>query len=93
MTLGRMFGGYAAQMRYGIERLNASLPRLAELPLGGPPSAPASTPRRGSPPAVIEEVARATGLPLTEARDHFEAQGAGTASWRPAGSCAPSPSG
>jgi len=26
--------------------------------------------------AVIEEVARATGLPLTEARDHFEAQGA-----------------
>jgi fumarate hydratase class II len=26
--------------------------------------------------AVIAEVARATGLPLTEARDHFEAQGA-----------------
>ncbi len=25
---------------------------------------------------MIEEVARATGLPLTEARDHFEAQGA-----------------
>ena len=40
------------------------------------PSAPASTPRRASRRAVIAEVARATGLPLTEARDHFEAQGA-----------------
>ena len=35
VTLGQEFGGYAAQVRYGIERLQASLPRLAELPLGG----------------------------------------------------------
>ena len=35
VTLGQEFGGYAAQVRYGIERLEASLPRLAELPLGG----------------------------------------------------------
>ncbi|MFK0129936.1 class II fumarate hydratase [Streptomyces rubiginosohelvolus] len=76
VTLGQEFGGYAAQIRYGVERLRASLPRLAELPLGGtavgtgintPPSFSA---------AVIAEVAEATGLPLTEARDHFEAQGA-----------------
>ena len=39
-------------------------------------SAPASTRRPASAPRVIEEVAAATGLPLTEARDHFEAQGA-----------------
>ena len=39
-------------------------------------SAPASTRRPASPRAVIAEVATATGLPLTEARDHFEAQGA-----------------
>nr|WP_239020687.1 lyase family protein [Nakamurella antarctica] len=35
VTLGQEFGGYAAQVRYGIERLESSLPRLAELPLGG----------------------------------------------------------
>src|SRR6476661_2669033 len=35
VTLGQEFGGYAAQLRLGIERLEASLPRLAELPLGG----------------------------------------------------------
>ena len=35
VTLGQEFGGYAAQVRYGIERLHAVLPRVAELPLGG----------------------------------------------------------
>ncbi len=35
VTLGQEFGGYAAQIRYGIERVNAALPRVAELPLGG----------------------------------------------------------
>ena len=40
------------------------------------PSAPASTPRPASRPRSSSELAAATGLPLTEARDHFEAQGA-----------------
>ena len=35
VTLGQEFGGYAAQVRYGIERVGGALPRLAELPLGG----------------------------------------------------------
>src|SRR5262249_51805945 len=35
VTLGQEFGGYAATVRYGVERLEASLPRLAEVPLGG----------------------------------------------------------
>ena len=35
VTLGQEFGGYAAQVRYGIERINAALPRVAEVPLGG----------------------------------------------------------
>src|SRR3954449_4687026 len=33
VTLGQEFGGYAAQVGYGIERLASTLPRLAELPL------------------------------------------------------------
>ncbi|RKN07646.1 class II fumarate hydratase [Streptomyces radicis] len=76
VTLGQEFNGYAAQVRFGIERLNASLPRLAELPLGGTAVGTGINTPPGFSAAVITEVARATGLPLTEARDHFEAQGA-----------------
>ncbi|MGW7417600.1 class II fumarate hydratase [Streptomyces sp. NPDC054863] len=76
VTLGQEFGGYAAQIRYGIERLRSSLPRLAELPLGGTAVGTGINTPPGFSAAVISEVARATGLPLTEARDHFEAQGA-----------------
>ncbi|PZT76407.1 MULTISPECIES: class II fumarate hydratase [unclassified Streptomyces] len=76
VTLGQEFGGYAAQIRYGVERLRASLPRLAELPLGGTAVGTGINTPPGFSAAVIAEIARATGLPLTEARDHFEAQGA-----------------
>jgi fumarate hydratase class II len=76
VTLGQEFGGYAAAMSYGVERLEAVLPRLAELPLGGT----AVGTGINTPPEfagrVISRLAAATGLPLTEARDHFEAQGA-----------------
>ncbi|WP_055548197.1 aspartate ammonia-lyase [Streptomyces sp. NBRC 110028] len=76
VTLGQEFGGYAAQVRYGVERLRAALPRLAELPLGGTAVGTGINTPPGFPAAVIAELARATGLPLTEARNHFEAQGA-----------------
>ncbi|MFE7413561.1 class II fumarate hydratase [Streptomyces laurentii] len=76
VTLGQEFGGYAAQVRYGAERLRAALPRLAELPLGGTAVGTGINTPHGFSAAVIAEVARTTGLPLTEARDHFEAQGA-----------------
>jgi len=76
VTLGQEFGGYAAQVRYGIERLESVLPRLAELPLGGTAVGTGINTPPGFAAAVIAEVARTTGLPLTEARNHFEAQGA-----------------
>ncbi len=76
VTLGQEFGGYAAQVRLGIERLQSSLPRLAELPLGGTAVGTGINTPPGFSARVIGEVARTTGLPLTEARDHFEAQGA-----------------
>ncbi|MER7880713.1 class II fumarate hydratase [Streptomyces solisilvae] len=76
VTLGQEFGGYAAQVRYGIERLHAALPRLAELPLGGTAVGTGINTPPGFAAAVIAELTRTTGLPLTEARDHFEAQGA-----------------
>ncbi|MFF4846681.1 class II fumarate hydratase [Streptomyces sp. NPDC001194] len=76
VTLGQEFGGYAAQVRYGVERLRGALPRLAELPLGGTAVGTGINTPPGFSAAVIAEVAAATGLPLTEARNHFEAQGA-----------------
>ena len=76
VTLGQEFGGYAAQVRMGVERLHASLPRVAELPLGGTAVGTGINSPPGFGGRVIAELASATGLPLTEARDHFEAQGA-----------------
>ncbi|MET9323196.1 class II fumarate hydratase [Streptomyces sp. NPDC003038] len=76
VTLGQEFGGYAVQLRYGVERLRAALPRLAELPLGGTAVGTGINTPPGFSAAVIAEVAATTGLPLTEARNHFEAQGA-----------------
>ncbi|MEU6022408.1 class II fumarate hydratase [Micromonospora sp. NPDC047134] len=76
VTLGQEFGGYAAQIRYGIERLEGALPRLAELPLGGTAVGTGINTPLGFAAAVIEKLRDSTGLPLTEARNHFEAQGA-----------------
>jgi fumarate hydratase class II len=76
ITLGQEFGGYAAQVRAGVERLNASLPRLAELPLGGTAVGTGINMPAGWAARVIADLATNTGLPLTEARNHFEAQGA-----------------
>jgi fumarate hydratase class II len=76
VTLGQEFGGYAAQIRMGIERLRDTLSRVAELPLGGTAVGTGLNAPRQFAARVIEELRDATGLPLTEARNHFEAQGA-----------------
>jgi fumarate hydratase class II len=76
VTLGQEFHGYAAQIRIGIERLEATLPRLAELPLGGTAVGTGINTPPGFAPRVIERLREMTGLPLSEARNHFEAQGA-----------------
>ena len=76
VTLGQEFGGFAQQIAYGIDRLHASLPRVAELPLGGTAvgtgiNAPAEFAAK-----VIAILRDQLDLPFTEAQDHFEAQGA-----------------
>jgi fumarate hydratase class II len=76
VTLGQEFAGYAAQLRYGVERAEAALPRVAELPLGGTAVGTGINAPAGFAAEVIALIAAETGLPLTEARDHFEAQGA-----------------
>jgi|SRR5690625_207415 len=76
VTLGQEFAGFAAQVRYGVERLESSLPRVAELPLGGTAVGTGINTPEGFAARVVAEIAKNTGLPLTEARDHFEAQSA-----------------
>ncbi|WP_420733865.1 class II fumarate hydratase [Brevibacterium luteolum] len=74
VTLGQEFGGYAAQVRYGIERIEASLPRVAEVPQGGTAVGTGINTPDGFSSRVVELLAEQTGLPITEARNHFEAQ-------------------
>ncbi|MEY2676630.1 MAG: hypothetical protein RL510_650 [Actinomycetota bacterium] len=76
VTLGQEFGGYAAQIRYAIERVEATIARTAEVPLGGTAVGTGINTPKGFPQEVIRLLAKETGLPITEARNHFEAQGA-----------------
>jgi fumarate hydratase class II len=76
VTLGQEFGGYAAQIRRGIARVESALPHTAEVPLGGTAVGTGINTPIGFPQRVIEILAENTGLPITEAVDHFEAQSA-----------------
>ena len=75
VTLGQEFSGYAASIEYGVERIKAALPRVGELPLGGTAVGTGLNCPPGFAGGVIARVSkRYKGLPLSEARDHFEAQ-------------------
>jgi fumarate hydratase class II len=76
VTLGQEFGGYAAAVEHGIERLEACLTRVSELPLGGTAVGTGINAPKGFARGVIRRLSGERSLPLTEARDHFEAQGA-----------------
>ncbi len=75
VTLGQEFGGYAAQVRKGIERVERSLPELEELALGGTATGTGINAPDGFPARVIALMAERSGFGFREADDHFEAQG------------------
>ena len=75
VTLGQEFGGYAATIRYAVERLDGVLPRVRELPLGGTAVGTGINTPPGFGAAAIARISEATAQPFTEARNHFEAQG------------------
>ncbi len=75
VMLGQELGGYAAIVRLATQRVESTLPRVASLPLGGTAVGTGINTPPGFATAVIEELAESTGLPFTEAEDHFEAQG------------------
>ena len=77
VTLGQEFGGYARQIEAGIERVQATLPRLGELPIGGTAVGTGLNAPDGFGTKVVEALVASTGVDaLREARDHFEAQAA-----------------
>jgi fumarate hydratase class II len=76
VTLGQEFGGYAAQVREGAERVRAALPRVGKLPLGGTAVGTGLNAHPEFAARVRERVAAATGLRLAPPEHPFEAQGA-----------------
>ncbi|MEE9582158.1 MAG: class II fumarate hydratase [Acidimicrobiia bacterium] len=76
VRLGQEFGGYATQVRKGVERIEATLPGLEELALGGTAVGTGINAPEGFARDTIAAVAERTGYRFTEAGDHFEAQAA-----------------
>ncbi|MCB0331887.1 MAG: class II fumarate hydratase [Bdellovibrionales bacterium] len=76
ITLGQEFSGYAAQIRFGIERIESANERLCELALGGTAVGTGLNTHPEFPAKAIAFIAEQTGVSFCEARNHFEAQGA-----------------
>ena len=75
ITLGQEFSGYARQVELGIERIEATLPRLGELAIGGTATGTGLNTSAEFGGKVTEELKKLTGVEnLKEAENHFEAQ-------------------
>ena len=73
LTLGQEFSGYTTQIRYGIERVKQSLPRLLALAQGGTAVGTGLNAKPGFAEKFANEVASYTGLPFITAENKFEA--------------------
>merc|ERR1711992_262425 len=73
LTLGQEFSGYVTQMAFGIERIEATLPRLYLLAAGGTAVGTGLNTRVGFAEKVASTVSEITGLPFVTAPNKFEA--------------------
>jgi fumarate hydratase, class II len=76
VTLGQEFGGYAAQVRQGIARVEATLERVGEIPLGGTAVGTGLNTHPEFAERVRARISEETGLPVSPPADPFEAQAA-----------------
>jgi fumarate hydratase, class II len=76
MTLGQEFGGYAAQVRQGIERVKDALPRLGQIPLGGTAVGTGLNTHPEFAERVRAILSEETGLEISAPADPFEATAA-----------------
>lgn len=73
LTLGQEFSGYAQQLSNGIERVEATVPRLSYLAQGGTAVGTGLNTKKGWDSRIAEEVSKLTGLPFKTAPNKFEA--------------------
>jgi fumarate hydratase class II len=76
VTLGQEFGGYAAQVRQGIARVQDALPRLGQIPLGGTAVGTGLNTHPEFASRVRARLQDETGLEISPPADPFEAQAA-----------------
>jgi fumarate hydratase class II len=76
VTLGQEFGGYAAQVREGKARVEATLERLGKIPLGGTAVGTGLNTHPEFAARVREKLAADTGLSISAPADPFESQAA-----------------
>jgi fumarate hydratase class II len=74
VTLGQEFGGYASQVRLGIERVQGTLDRVGQIPLGGTATGTGLNTHPDFAAKVRDKLADETGLRLSGPLDPFEAQ-------------------
>jgi fumarate hydratase class II len=74
VTLGQEFGGYAAQVRLGVERIQGTLGRVGQIPLGGTATGTGLNTHPEFAAKVRERLAADTGLAISAPLDPFEAQ-------------------
>ena len=76
VTLGQEFGGYAAQVRQGIERVRSTLERVGRIPLGGTAVGTGLNTHPEFAERVRRRLSEESGLAVFPPADPFEAQGA-----------------
>ena len=76
VRLGQEFGGWAGQLDRAVQRVEALRGPLGELALGGTAVGTGINTHPEFAARTIDTLVRDTGLPLREAENHFEAQGA-----------------
>jgi fumarate hydratase class II len=76
VTLGQEFGGYAAQVRQGSERIKAALGRVGQIPLGGTAVGTGLNTHPEFAERVRRRLSEETGLTISAPADPFEAQAA-----------------
>ncbi|KAH9538646.1 hypothetical protein CY35_15G017800 [Sphagnum magellanicum] len=73
LTLGQEFSGYTTQVSYGIQRIEATLPRMYQLAQGGTAVGTGLNTRKGFDKKIAAQVSKETGLPFVTAPNKFEA--------------------
>ncbi|MBQ4355228.1 MAG: class II fumarate hydratase [Bacteroidales bacterium] len=73
LTLGQEFSGYVSQVEHCVESLNAVLPHLLELPIGGTAVGTGLNVPEGYVEKVVEYINLYTGLTCVAAPNRFEA--------------------